>query len=173
MCSECVQSVFRVCSECVQGVFRMCSECVRNMFSVCSECFGICLECVQSVFRVFSECLQRVLRVSSECHQSVIRVSSECVQSVFNIEVISSPSASSVSIFGIFCFKHCLPRFSWLLAEEQQNGDHFLLFLNILYMEVDLYWLLHRSPFPSIFSLYGNSDGWFEYVLFFKYLSIV
>ena len=30
---------------------------------------------------------------------------------------------------GIFFFKHCLPRFSWLLAEEQQNGDHYLLFL--------------------------------------------
>ena len=40
----------------------------------------------------------------SECHQSVFRVSSECVQSVFNIEVISSSSASSVSIFGIFFY---------------------------------------------------------------------
>ena len=47
--------------------------------------------------------------MSSECHQSVIRVSSQCLhivfrvcQSVFNIEVISSSSASSVSIFGIF-----------------------------------------------------------------------
>ena len=29
-------------------------------------------------------------------------MSSECVQSVFNIEVISSCSSSSVSIFGIF-----------------------------------------------------------------------
>ena len=67
----------------------------------------------------------------------------------------SSPSASSVSIFGIFCFKRCFPRFSWLLAEEQQNGDHFLLFLNIFYIEVDLYWLLQRSPFPSISILYG------------------
>ena len=38
----------------------------------------------------------------NQCHQSVIRVSSECVQSVFNNEVISSSSASSVSIFGIF-----------------------------------------------------------------------
>ena len=63
MCSECVQSVFRVCLECAQGAFRVCSECVQSAFSVCSE----------------------------------------CVQSVFNIDVISSPSASSVSIFGIFC----------------------------------------------------------------------
>ena len=62
MCSECVQSVFRVCLECAQGAFRVCSECVQSAFSVCSE----------------------------------------CVQSVFNIDVISSPSASSVSIFGIF-----------------------------------------------------------------------
>ena len=53
-------------------------------------------ECLQSVFRVSSECLQSVFRVSSECHQSV--------QIVFNIEVISSSSASSVSIFGIFWF---------------------------------------------------------------------
>ena len=65
MCSECVQSVFRVCLECAQGAFRVCSECVQSAFSVCSE----------------------------------------CVQSVFNIEVISSPSASSVSIFGIFGHK--------------------------------------------------------------------
>ena len=64
MCSECVQSVFRVCLECAQGAFRVCSECVQSAFSVCSE----------------------------------------CVQSVFNIDVISSPSASSVSIFGIFTF---------------------------------------------------------------------
>ena len=65
MCSECVQSVFRVCLECAQGAFRVCSECVQSAFSVCSE----------------------------------------CVQSVFNIDVISSPSASSVSIFGIFMFQ--------------------------------------------------------------------
>ena len=68
MCSECVQSVFRVCLECAQGAFRVCSECVQSAFSVCSE----------------------------------------CVQSVFNIDVISSPSASSVSIFGIFSY------FLWL-----------------------------------------------------------
>ena len=43
-----------------------------------------------------------MFRVRSECVQSVFRVCSECVQSVFNIEFISSPSASSVSIFGIF-----------------------------------------------------------------------
>ena len=49
-----------------------------------------------------SECHQSVVRVSSACLQSVFRVSSECVQSVFNIEVTSSSSASSVSIFGIF-----------------------------------------------------------------------
>ena len=65
MCSECVQSVFRVCLECAQGAFRVCSECVQSAFSVCSE----------------------------------------CVQSVFNIDVISSPSASSVSIFGILIKK--------------------------------------------------------------------
>ena len=65
MCSECVQSVFRVCLECAQGAFRVCSECVQSAFSVCSE----------------------------------------CVQSVFNIDVISSPSASSVSIFGIFQYE--------------------------------------------------------------------
>ena len=69
MCSECVQSVFRVCLECAQGAFRVCSECVQSAFSVCSE----------------------------------------CVQSVFNIDVISSPSASSVSIFGIFSSRYlCL-----------------------------------------------------------------
>ena len=36
MCSECVQSVFRVCSECGQSVFRECSECVQSVFRVCS-----------------------------------------------------------------------------------------------------------------------------------------
>ena len=101
MRSEYVQSVFRVCSECVQGVFRMCSECVRNMFSVCSECFGICLECVQSVFRVFSE----------------------CVQSMFNIEVISSPSASSVSIFGIF---HLEMRLHYSFFSNRKTTFHFV-----------------------------------------------
>ena len=68
-----VQGMFRVCSECVQNVFRMCSECVQSVFRVCQEC-------VKSVFRVCSE----------------------CVSSMFNFEVISSPRASSVSIFGIF-----------------------------------------------------------------------
>ena len=43
-----------------------------------------------------SECVQSVLGV-----QSVFRVCSECVQSVLNIEVISSSSASSVSIFDL------------------------------------------------------------------------
>ena len=33
--------------------------------------------------------------------QSMLRVSTEYLQSMFNIEVISSPSAYSVSIFGI------------------------------------------------------------------------
>ena len=46
-----------------------------------------------------SECHQSVIRVSLECAQSVVRVSSECHQSMFNIEVISSSSASSVSFF--------------------------------------------------------------------------
>ena len=58
--------------------------------------------CVQGVFRVCSGCVQGVFRVCSECSESVFTVCSECVQSVFNSEVISSPSASSVSIFGIF-----------------------------------------------------------------------
>ena len=62
----------------------------------------MCSECVQGVFRVSSECVQSVFRVPSvrlECVQSAFSVSSECVQ---RIEVISSPSASSVSFFGIF-----------------------------------------------------------------------
>ena len=86
MCSECVQSVFRVCLECAQGAFRVCSECVQSAFSVCSE----------------------------------------CVQSVFNIDVISSPSASSVSIFGIFsgsCPSDCsqIARWScWLLRAQRR-----------------------------------------------------
>ena len=71
---------------------------------MCWYVFWVCSECVMSVFRVCSECVQSVFRVRSGCVQSVFRVCSECVQSVFNIEVISSPSASSVSIFGIFHF---------------------------------------------------------------------
>ena len=47
MCSECVQSVFRVCSECAQSVLRVCSECAQIVFRVCSEC-------VQSVFNMKS-----------------------------------------------------------------------------------------------------------------------
>ena len=77
MCSERVQSVFRVCSECVQSGFRVRSECVQSVFGVHSVC-------VQSVFRVCSECIQCVFRVCSECVQSVFRVCSECVQSVFS-----------------------------------------------------------------------------------------
>ena len=34
MCSEYVQSVFKMCSECVQSVFRVCSECVQSVFRV-------------------------------------------------------------------------------------------------------------------------------------------
>ena len=60
--------------------------------------FRVCSECARSVLRVCSECAQSVLRVCSDCVQSVFRVCSECVQ----YEVISSTSASSVSIFGIF-----------------------------------------------------------------------
>ena len=59
-------------------------------------------ECVQNVFRVCSECVQSVFRVCSECVQSVFKVCSECVQIVFRVCFISSPSASSVSVFGIF-----------------------------------------------------------------------
>ena len=59
-------------------------------------------ECVQSEFRVHLECVQSAFRVCSECVQSVFRVCSEFFQSTLNIEVISSPSASYVSIFGIF-----------------------------------------------------------------------
>ena len=36
MCSECVQSVFRVCFVCVPSVFRVCSECYQSVFRVCS-----------------------------------------------------------------------------------------------------------------------------------------
>ena len=93
--SGCVQGVFRVCSECVQSAFRVRSECVQSVFRVRSEC-------VLGVFRVCTGCVQGAFRVCSECGQSAFSVCSECVQSVFNIEVISSPSASSVSIFGIF-----------------------------------------------------------------------
>ena len=71
------------------------SECLQSVFRVCSEC-------LQSAFKVRSECLQSLFRVCFECVQSGFRVCSECVQSVFNIDVISSSSASSVSIFGIF-----------------------------------------------------------------------
>ena len=54
------------------------------------------------MFRVCSGYVLSVFKVCSECNQSVLRVCPPCVLSVFNIEVISSPSASSVSIFGIF-----------------------------------------------------------------------
>ena len=47
MCSECVQSVFRVCLEFVHSILIVCSECVQSVFRVCSECFQI-------VFRVGS-----------------------------------------------------------------------------------------------------------------------
>ena len=59
--------------------------------------------------------------MSSECHQSVFRVCSECVQSVLNIEVISSSSASSVSIFGIFLLNlHPYLVLSKMLAFKRQ-----------------------------------------------------
>ena len=76
-----------------------------NVFEISSNIghiFRMCSGCVQGLFRVYSECIQSVFRVCSECVQSVFSVCSECVQSMFNIEIISSPSASSVSIFGIF-----------------------------------------------------------------------
>ena len=53
------------------------------------------------VFEILSN-ITHIFRLCSECVQSVFWVCSECVQSVFNIEVISSPSASSVLIFGNF-----------------------------------------------------------------------
>ena len=100
MCSGCVLSVFRVCTVFVQSVFRVCSECVQCVFRVCSEC-------VQSVFRVCSE----------------------CVQSMFNIEVISSPSASSVSIFGIFYERQLklmviMQMISFVLSAERLKERH-------------------------------------------------
>ena len=58
-------------------------------------------ESVIHVFEILSN-LGNIFRVCSGYVQSVFRVCSECVQSVFNIEVFSSSSASSVSIFGIF-----------------------------------------------------------------------
>ena len=62
----------------------------------------MCSECVQSVLRVCSECVQNVFRVCQECVKSVFRVCSEYVSSMFNFVVISSPSASKVTIFNIF-----------------------------------------------------------------------
>ena len=52
------------------------------------------------ILGISSECAYSVLTVCSDCVQSVFRVCSECVQ----YEVISSTSASSVSIFGIFSY---------------------------------------------------------------------
>ena len=53
--------------------------------------------------------------------QGIFRVCSEYVQSMFNIEVISSPNASSVSIFGIFNhrirFRVCL----WIITSDIQQ----------------------------------------------------
>ena len=62
----------------------------------------MCSEYVQIVFRVCSECVQSLFRMCSECVQSLFRVCSEFVQSVLRVCLISSPSASSVSVFGIF-----------------------------------------------------------------------
>ena len=81
----------------------------------------MCSECVQSLFRVCSGCVQSVLRVYSECAESVLRVCSECAQSVFNIEVISSTSASSVSIFGIF-YNCPVEAFKYTNKEQQIMG---------------------------------------------------
>ena len=82
-----------------------------------------------------SECLQCVFRVSLECLQSVFRVCSECLQSVLNIEVISSSSASSVSIFGIF-----LVKIYWGLSLrtfwEEQLADQFRYFNFSLYLVI-------------------------------------
>ena len=101
----------------------MCSECFQGVFRVCSECVLVCSECVQSVFRVCSERVQSVFRVCSECVQSVFRVRSEYVQSMFNIEVISSPSASSVSIFGIF---HLEMRLHYSFFSNRKTTFHFV-----------------------------------------------
>ena len=84
--------MFRVWSEYGQDMFRVCSECIKGMFRVCSEYV-----------------------------RSMLRVCSEYVQSMFNIEVISSPNASSVSIFGVFNhrirFRVCL----WIITSDIQQ----------------------------------------------------
>ena len=60
----------------------------------------------------------QILGISSMC--------SKCVQSMFNIEVISSLSASSVSMFGIFKQRLILPLKALVKRKKMQ------LFLTIL-----------------------------------------
>ena len=57
MCSECVQSVFRVRSECVQSVFRVCSTCCQI---ICFQYY--CQDCCQDCFQYcYQDLLPRLL----------------------------------------------------------------------------------------------------------------
>ena len=57
---------------------------------------------VQSMFRVGSEQVQGRFRAGSGQIKSRFRAGSEYVQCMFGVCFISSSSASSVSVFGIF-----------------------------------------------------------------------
>ena len=64
--------------------------------------FIVCSEQVQGRFRAGSEQVQSRFRAGSEQVQSRYRAGSEQVQSMFWVCFLSSSSASSVSVFGIF-----------------------------------------------------------------------
>ena len=67
------------------------------------------------MFRVCSEYVQGMFRVCSEYSQSIFRVYSEYVMVCF----ISSSSASSVSVFGIFQYRAGL---GWVLKKKLGSG---------------------------------------------------
>ena len=96
------------------------SESVIHVFETLSNLghtFRVLSEYVQSLFRVCSECVKSVFRVFSECVQSLFRVCSECVQSMFRVCFISSPSASFVSVLGIFTLE------SKLICQTSAGGN--------------------------------------------------
>ena len=76
-----------------------------------------------------SECVQSMFRLCSDCVQSVLTVCSECAQRVFRVCFISSPSASSVSVFDIFlhnflCLLLCHNIFREYTVVVDKCGEH-------------------------------------------------
>ena len=96
-----------------------------------------------------------MFNVCSEFLQGFFRVSSEYLQSMFRVFFISSPSASSVSVLGIFCSG----------GTTSTSDSIFVLLMQSVFKTIVI--VLHRSSWYVIWSCYKASSLFRSLLLLF------